>query len=85
LELRNVHIALLQLLEDSTWRFSKSANSTELLHCRFLINCSLSRANSQTATLTTQDLEQVLTCCVKMVQYTSYTQEMKNSWNNRRL
>jgi len=38
LELRNVHIALPQLLEDITWRFSKSTNWTELLHCRFL-NC----------------------------------------------
>jgi len=69
LELRNVHIALLQFLEDITWRFSKSTNPTELLHCRrFLNNCRLSRANRQRATLTTQDLDQVLTCSVKMVQ-----------------
>jgi len=29
-------------------------------------------------TLSTQDLDQAQTCCVKMVQETSYAQEMKN-------
>jgi hypothetical protein len=32
----------------------------------------------QTATLTTQDLDQALTCCVEMVQQISYAQEIKD-------
>jgi hypothetical protein len=45
---------------------------------RFNNNCRLPKANRQTATLSTQELDQARTCCVKMVQQISYAQEMKN-------
>jgi len=44
---------------------------------RFINNCRHSKAK-QTTTLSTQDLDQALTCCVKMVQKISYTQERKD-------
>jgi hypothetical protein len=45
---------------------------------RFINNCKLSKANWQTTILTTQDLDQALTCWVKMVQQISYSQEFKD-------
>ena len=47
-------------------------------YCRkFINNCRHPEANRQTTTLSTQYLDQALTCCVKMVQQSSYSQEMK--------
>jgi len=45
---------------------------------RFINNCRNSKANGRSTTLSTQDLDQALTCCVNIVQQISYTQEMKN-------
>ena len=36
------------------------------------------KANRQATTLSTQDLDQALTCCVKMVQQIPYAQEIKD-------
>jgi NAD dependent epimerase/dehydratase family enzyme len=40
-------------------------------------NCWHFKANKKTTTLTTQELDQALNCCVKMVQQISYAQEIK--------
>jgi hypothetical protein len=79
LEIRNVHVALLQPPEDITQQFSKLNRLIRVVaHCtRFINNCRHSKATKQTSTPTTQDLDQALTCCVKMVQQISYAQEMK--------
>jgi len=78
LELRNVHVALQQPPEDFTQRFSKLSKLLRVTaYCRrFFNNCRHSKTK-QSTTLTTQDLDQALTCCVKMVQQISYAQEMK--------
>ena len=67
--------------ELSSWPTTE-VNTTKLIrviaHCRrFINNCRHPKANRHTTTLSTQDLDQVLTCCVKMVQQISYAQEMK--------
>jgi hypothetical protein len=79
LEIRNVHVAV-QPPEDITQRFSKLNRLIRVIaYCRrFIRNCRHSKANRQTATLTTQNLDQALTCCVKMVQQISYAQEIKD-------
>jgi hypothetical protein len=79
LEIRNMHIAV-QPPEGIIPRFSRLNKLIRVIaYCRrFLTNCRQSKANRQTATLTTQDLDQALTCCVKMVQQTSYAQEVKD-------
>jgi len=76
LEFRNVHIACLQPPEDITHRFSNLNRLIRVIaYCkRFISNCRNPKANR----LSTQDLDQALTCCVKMVQQISYAQEMKN-------
>jgi hypothetical protein len=74
LEIRNVHIALLQLPEDITQRFSKLNKKLVrvIAYCRrFINNCRHPKANRHPTTLSTQDLDQALTCCVKMVQQIS--------------
>ena len=78
LEIRTVHLACLQPSEDITQRFFKLNRLIRVIaYCkRFISNCRNSNANRQTTTLSTQDLEQALTCCVKMVQV-SYAQEIK--------
>jgi hypothetical protein len=77
--IRNVHVALLQPPEDITQRFSKLNKLVRVIaYCRgFIHNCRHSKANKQAITLTTQELDQALTCCVKMVQQMSYAQEIK--------
>jgi hypothetical protein len=68
LEIRNVHVAF-HPPEDITQRFSKLNKLIRVTaYCRrFINNCRHPKTNRQTATLTTQDLDQALTCCVKMV------------------
>jgi hypothetical protein len=67
LEIRNVHVALQQPPEDFTQRFSKLSKLIRVIaYCkRFIINCRHPKANRQPTTLSTQDLDQVLTCCVR--------------------
>jgi hypothetical protein len=79
LEIRNVHVAI-QLPENITQRFSKLNRLIGVIaYCRrFINNCRKLKANRQITTLTTQDLDQALTCCVKMVQQISYVQEFKD-------
>jgi hypothetical protein len=79
MEIRNVHVALLQPPEDITQRFSKLNKLIRVIaYCRrFIHNCRHSKTNKQTTTLTTQELDQALTCCVKMVQQISYAQDIK--------
>ena len=80
LEIRNVHVALLQTPEDMTQKFSKLNRLIRVTaYCRrFINNCRHPKANRKPTTLSTQDLDQALTCCVKMVQHISYAQEMKD-------
>jgi hypothetical protein len=79
LKIRNVNVAVYSS-EDITQRFSKLNRLIRVIaYCRrFVNNCRHSKANMQTATLTTQDLDQALTCCVKIVQQISYAQEIKD-------
>jgi hypothetical protein len=79
LKCRNVHVAV-QPPEDIIQRFSKLNRLIRVIaYCRrFKNNCRHFKANRQSATLTTQDLDQALTCCVKMAQETSYAQEVKD-------
>jgi hypothetical protein len=79
LEIRNVHVAI-HPPEDITQRYSKLNKPIRVVaYCRKCINnCRHSKANRQIATLTTQDLDQALTYCVKRVQQTSYSQEIKD-------
>jgi len=69
LEVRKVHVACLQNPEDITHRFSKLHRLIRVIaYCRrFINNCRLSKTDRQTTTLSTQDLDQAQTCCVKMV------------------
>jgi hypothetical protein len=78
-EIRNVQVAV-HSPEDITQCFSKlNKHIRVIVYCRrFINNCRHSKANRHTATLTTQDLDQALTCCVKMVQQISYAQEIKD-------
>jgi hypothetical protein len=75
----NVHIAV-QPPDNIIPRFSSLNKLIRVIaYCgRYLTNCRHTKANRQTATLTTQNLDQVLTCCVKMVQQTSYAHEVKD-------
>jgi hypothetical protein len=79
MEIRNVHVDRLQPQEDITQRFSKLNRLVRVVaYCRRLIhNCRHSNANLITTTLTTQELNQALTCCVKIVQQISYAQEKR--------
>jgi hypothetical protein len=66
--------------EDITQRFSKLNKLIRVIaYCRrFINNCRHSKANRHSATFTIKDLEQALTCCVKMSQQISYSQEIKD-------
>jgi hypothetical protein len=79
MDIRNVHVALLQRQEDITQRFSQLNKIIRVIaYCRrFINNCRHTKANKQTSTLNTQELNQGLMCCVKMVQQISYSQEIK--------
>jgi len=79
LEIRKVRLACIQPPEDITQRFSKLNRLIRVIaYCRrFISNCRNSKAKRQSTTLSTQDLNQALTCCVKMVQQISYAQEIK--------
>jgi len=80
LEIRNVLTVCLQPPEDITQRFSKFNRFIRVIaYCMsFICNCRNPMANRQSTILSTQDLDQDLTCCVNMVQQNSYAQEMKN-------
>jgi len=79
LEIRNVNVACLQAPEDITSRFSKLNRLIRVVaHCRrFMQNCRHPKAYRQTTTLSSQDLDHALTCCVKVVQQMCYAQEIK--------
>jgi len=48
-------------------------------YCKRLIsNCRNPKANKKSTILSTQDLDQALICCVKIVQQISYAQEIRN-------
>jgi hypothetical protein len=74
-----VHVAF-HPPEDITQRFSKLNKLIRVTaYCkRFINNCRYPKANRQTAILTTQDLDQALTCCVKIAQQISYAEEIKD-------
>jgi len=78
LEVRNIHVAFLHS-EDFTQRFSKLNRLIRVIaYCkRFVRICRNSKVNRQSATLSTQELDQALTCCVKIVQQESYAKELK--------
>jgi len=80
LEIRNVHIACLQPPEDITQRFFKFNRLIRVIaYCkRFISNFRNPKANRKSSILSTQDLDQALTCCVKMVLQITYAQELKN-------
>jgi hypothetical protein len=77
LEIRHVQVAFLHKPEKFTQRFSKLKNSSDLLHAAEYSTTADIPRPSGTQTLFTQDLDQTLTCCVKMVKQNSYAQEVK--------
>jgi hypothetical protein len=79
LEIKNAHVAF-HSPEDITQRYFKLSKLIRFIaYCRrFINNCRHSKTNRQTATLNTHNFDQALTCCVKMVQQTSYAQEFKD-------
>jgi len=80
LEIRKVHVAFQQLPENITQKFSKlNSLIQDIAYCRiFINNCRNYKANRRSTTLSIYDLDQALTCCVKIVQQISYAQQMKN-------
>ena len=76
---QKVHVARLQTPKDITQRLSKLKRLIRVIaYCRiFINNCRHPKGNRQTTTLSTQDLDQAHTCCVKTVQQISHAQEMK--------
>jgi len=70
LEIINVHIACLQHPEDITQKFSKLKRLISVIaYCkRFISNCTNPKSKRQSTFLTSQDLEETLISCVKMVQ-----------------
>jgi hypothetical protein len=81
LEIRKVHVALIHPSEDITQKYSKLNKLIRVAaYCRrFISNCRHPRATRQSTTLSTQDLDQGLTCCVKMVQQISVVQEISDN------
>ena len=75
-----MHIACLQPSEDITHRFSMLNRHIRVIgYCkRFISNCRNPKANRKSTILSTQDLEQALISCVKIVQQIPYAQEMRN-------
>jgi hypothetical protein len=65
-----VHFALIQPSEDITQKYSKLNKLIRVVaYCRrFVNNCRHPKATRQATTLSTKDLEQALTCCVRTVQ-----------------
>jgi len=80
LEIRNVHIACLQTSEDITQSISKLNRFIRVIgYCkRFISNCRKLKANRKSTILFTQDLDQALIYCGKIVQQITYAQEMTN-------
>jgi hypothetical protein len=78
-EVKKVHVARIQSPEDFTQRFSKLTRLIRVIACcrRFIQNCRQPKANRQINTLSPQELDHALTCCVKAVQQISYAQELK--------
>jgi hypothetical protein len=78
-ELKKVHVARLHSPEDFTQRFYKLTRLTRVIaYCRrFIQNCRHPKVNRQINTLSPQELNYALTCCVKVVQQISYVQEFK--------
>ena len=86
LEITNVRLACVQLLENITQRFSMLNILIRVIaYWRgFISNCRNSKDNRQWTTLSTQHLEQSLTCCVKIVKQVSYAQEIKDlGWKQK--
>jgi hypothetical protein len=79
MEIRNVHVAHVHAEANITQRFSKLNSHVRVTaYCRrFIYNFKQPKANRQTTTLSTQDLDKALACCVKMVQQTAYAQEVE--------
>jgi hypothetical protein len=79
MEIRTVHVARLQPQKDITQQFSKLNRLIRVnsYFRKFIHNWRHSKANKEITNLTTQELDQPLTCCVKMVRQISYAQEIK--------
>jgi hypothetical protein len=80
LEIKKTLVAVITPKEDITERFSKLLRLTRVIaYCRrFIFNCRQAKANRETASLTTQDLDGALTCCIKLVQQNSYAQDSQD-------
>ena len=72
-------------VEDFTKRFSKFLRLTRVTaYCmRFINNCRQPREARETTTLTTQELDHALMCCVRCVQQNSYFQEIQDLTDNQ--
>jgi hypothetical protein len=83
-ETKKVHITFNQSREDFTEKFSNFKRLIRVIAvCKRFINNCRQPANRQTASLSTQELDQALTCCVKTAQQTSYAQEVTDLLNSQ--
>jgi hypothetical protein len=83
-ETKNVHVVFNQSREDFTQKFSKFNRLIRVTAvCKRFINNCRQPVNKQTASLTTQELDQALTCCVRTTQRTSYAQEVTDLLNSQ--
>jgi hypothetical protein len=79
LELRKVHVALTDLTDDHIRKFSKLNRLLRVTaYCkRFMYNCKQQPHKRVTTSLSTQEIQQALMCCIKLVQHTTYFKELQ--------
>ena len=84
-EIKKVHVTRLQLPDDVTQQFSNLKKLTRVIaYCqRFINNCRTTKANRQTSTLSTQELDQALNCCIKIAQRIEFELEFKELSTNQ--
>jgi len=77
-EMKNVHIVTVHYQDNITQRLSKLTRLFQVMEYRksFMNTCPHTKDSRHTTTLSTQETENALTCCMKMVQI-SYAQETR--------
>jgi len=78
-------VTVITPVEDFTKRFSKFLRLTRVTaYCmRCINNCRQPREARKTTTLTTQELDHALMCCIRFVQQNSYFQEIQDLTDNQ--
>jgi hypothetical protein len=76
--MKNVHIVIVHYQDDITQRLSKLTRLMQVMeYCQSFMNtCPQTKDSRHTTTLSTQEIENAITCCMKMVRI-SYAQETR--------